>query len=42
MSITRMITYGYGRDALEAELSQCVVLCANCHRREHFTPPTTG
>lgn len=40
MSIGRMVTYGYGRDALQAELSKCRVLCANCHRKRHYDPPT--
>ncbi|WP_459887560.1 homing endonuclease associated repeat-containing protein [Halostagnicola bangensis] len=40
MSVCRMVTYGYGRDALQDELSHCVVLCANCHRKRHYDPPT--
>jgi hypothetical protein len=31
--IGRMIAQGYGVEALAAEISRCVVLCANCHRR---------
>ena len=31
--IGRMIAQGYGVDAISAEISQCMVLCANCHRR---------
>ena len=31
--IGRMIGQGYGIKALAAEISQCVVLCANCQRR---------
>ncbi|MFC7070128.1 homing endonuclease associated repeat-containing protein [Halobaculum lipolyticum] len=38
-SVTRMITDGYGQERLEAELRKCIVLCANCHRKEHFTDP---
>lgn len=40
ISIGRMVTYGYGRDALRRELSSCRVLCANCHRKRHYDPPT--
>jgi hypothetical protein len=31
--VGRMIAQGYGINALAAEISQCVVVCANCHRR---------
>ena len=31
--VGRMIAQGYGTDAIAAEISQCIVLCANCHRR---------
>jgi len=34
-----MITYGYGAEALEAEIAKCDVLCANCHRIEHYGVP---
>ena len=34
-----MITYGYGVAKLEAEIEKCDVLCANCHRREHYEIP---
>ncbi|APX98273.1 homing endonuclease associated repeat-containing protein [Natronorubrum daqingense] len=36
MAVGRMVTFGYGKDALRAEITKCVVLCANCHRKEHF------
>jgi len=26
---------GYGRDTLLKEIDLCIVLCANCHRKEH-------
>jgi hypothetical protein len=39
MSISKMITDGYGQESIEAEIEKCVVLCANCHRKEHYEPP---
>ncbi|MCU4972228.1 hypothetical protein OB955_05700 [Halobacteria archaeon AArc-m2/3/4] len=39
MAVGRMVTYGYGKDALRDELEKCAVLCANCHRMAHYTPP---
>lgn len=38
-TVTTMISYGYGRDKLLGEMAKCEVICANCHRKEHFTPP---
>lgn len=38
-SITRMVTDGCGRDQINTELRKCVVLCSNCHPKEHFTEP---
>ena len=31
--VGRMLAQGYSPDAIALEISQCVVLCANCHRR---------
>jgi hypothetical protein len=31
--IGRMIAQGYSPESIAAEISQCIVLCANCHRR---------
>lgn len=33
-NVTQMAWTEYGMAALEAEVSKCVVLCANCHRRK--------
>lgn len=34
-SIGRMISDGHSMDEIRAELSNCTVVCANCHRKEH-------
>ncbi|ADD05531.1 uncharacterized protein Nmag_1960 [Natrialba magadii ATCC 43099] len=39
MAVGRMVTFGYGRDALRNEIAKCTVVCANCHRAIHHTPP---
>jgi len=41
MAVTDMITYGYGREKLRAEIAKCTILCANCHRWEHYEVPST-
>ena len=39
MAVGRMVTFGYGKKALRNEIQKCTVLCANCHRIAHSTPP---
>jgi len=39
VTITRMVADGYPRKEVLAEIEKCVLLCANCHRQEHFEPP---
>jgi len=34
-SISELVTRGASTERLEAELENCVVLCANCHRERH-------
>ena len=41
MSVGKMIAFGYGKDRIEAEIEKCIVLCANCHRKEHYDDPST-
>lgn len=41
MAIGEMITHGYGKEKLRDEMEHCEVLCANCHRREHYDWPET-
>ncbi|WP_224333358.1 homing endonuclease associated repeat-containing protein [Haloprofundus halobius] len=35
-SISKMITYGYGKTRLREEIDKCELLCANCHRKLHY------
>lgn len=39
IAVGRMITFGYGKGALRKEIRKCTLLCANCHRKLHYTPP---
>ena len=34
-SIAQMITDGYSIENIKKELSKCIPLCANCHRKFH-------
>lgn len=38
-SVGNMISDSRAPSKIRAEGDRCVVLCANCHRREHFEPP---
>lgn len=38
--IAEMVVYGYSRASIEGEIERCGVLCANCHRKEHYVDPT--
>lgn len=42
MAVTKMIPFGYSREDIRAEVGKCVLLCANCHRKEHHDLPDTG
>ncbi|MFB6080418.1 MAG: hypothetical protein ABEJ81_05415 [Haloferacaceae archaeon] len=41
MGVGAMIAYSYPADDVLAEVERCIVLCANCHRVEHYRTPTT-
>lgn len=34
-SVAIMIKKGYGKQRILDEIKKCIVLCANCHRKEH-------
>jgi hypothetical protein len=35
--ITQMVSCGWSVEKIKEEMEKCEVLCANCHRKEHFT-----
>ncbi len=35
-SISKLVAEGYSVERIKKELDKCIVLCANCHRKEHF------
>jgi len=37
--VSAMVNDGYGKDRIRAEIKRCVVLCSNCHRKEHYEEP---
>lgn len=40
--VSRMVTEGYGRDKILAEIAKCSVLCANCHLILHWDEDKAG
>jgi len=37
--IATMVVDGYSRQSIREEIDRCIVLCANCHRIEHYDQP---
>ena len=35
MEVSKMPHYGYSTDKMLEEINKCIVLCANCHAKEH-------
>ena len=35
-SIAHLVTSGYSWDTVMEEVAKCIVICANCHRMEHW------
>lgn len=35
--VSMMISNGYGIQSIMAEIAKCKLLCANCHRLEHYS-----
>lgn len=35
LGVSQMVNHGYSRERIRAEISECTVLCANCHRKVH-------
>jgi hypothetical protein len=38
-SVSQRANRGHSLDKIKTEIDRCVVLCANCHRREHYEIP---
>lgn len=37
--VSQMVNHGYSKERIRGEMDRCTVLCANCHRREHYDGP---
>ena len=36
MAISKAVSHGWAWTRLQTEIAKCVVLCANCHFKEHY------
>ncbi|AGM11402.1 HNH endonuclease [Halogranum tailed virus 1] len=34
-SVAKLANDGYSKEAIKEEMEKCIILCANCHRKEH-------
>ncbi|WP_181685942.1 homing endonuclease associated repeat-containing protein [Halorhabdus salina] len=39
LGVSKMVANGYAKEKIKNEINSCQVLCANCHRREHYEVP---
>ncbi|WP_222915422.1 hypothetical protein [Natrinema sp. SYSU A 869] len=38
-TVAKLVSNGQPKDRIRTEINRCRVLCANCHRTEHYVPP---
>ncbi len=38
MGVSEMVYLGFAKETILDEIESCRVLCANCHRKEHYGP----
>ncbi|MEK6859761.1 MAG: hypothetical protein AABX54_03010 [Nanoarchaeota archaeon] len=36
MNISDMTHNGYSKERIQREIEKCIILCSNCHRKEHY------
>nr|WP_083893854.1 hypothetical protein [Halovivax asiaticus] len=42
MSVSQLVANNRPKGEVRREMKKCVILCANCHRREHYHPSDTA
>ena len=42
IDLSTAVRLGWSKDKLEKEINKCVVLCANCHAKEHYSLNTNN